>query len=259
MLVAIDKAVTRWLRIESFRQVVVYSLICAVVTTIVPMSVVAGALWRAPKFAFYMGVGIAGFIPVIITIPVAFVIFYMLLLIARTVDQVGAVIKFAPLTGVLTRAHFLAEAQRCYSRGGVFMMVDADHFKMINDSFGHDIGDAALKTLATALATCVGDNGFVGRLGGEEFGVFLPCANAPMASLMAQTIATGVRGNGREIEGHKIGLTVSIGAATKITGRSLDEAIKAADKLLYAAKRAGRDCAYIEGVTFTELHSCVVA
>lgn len=249
MLEAIEKAVTRWLRIESFRQVVGYSLLCAVFTTVVSMSVVGGALWPLPRIAFYMGLGIAAFIPIFITIPLAFIILYMLLLVTRTVDRVSALVQFDPLTGALTRSHFLAETHRLYSEGGVFMMVDADHFKQINDSHGHDVGDATLKRLAASLTACVGASGLVGRLGGEEFGVFLPRASAEMGSLVAQSIATAVRANGDTIEGHKIGLSVSIGAATQFSGRSLEGVIKAADMLLYAAKRAGRDCVYVEGVT----------
>lgn len=259
MFEAVDNAITRWLRIESFRQVVGYSLICAVFTTIVSMFVVGGALWRAPKFAFYTGIGIAGFIPILITIPLAFVIFYMLLLITRTVDKVSALVRFDPLTGVLTRSHFLAETHRLYSRGGVFMMVDADHFKQINDSYGHDVGDATLKLLASTLSACVGDSGLVGRLGGEEFGVFLPRASTEMGALAGQSIATAVRANGETIEGHEIGLTVSIGAATQFSGRSLDAAIKAADILLYAAKRAGRDRVYVEGVAVSTNEPSVAA
>ncbi|MCC3244947.1 GGDEF domain-containing protein [Methylocystis sp. WRRC1] len=252
MLEAFDRIISRWLRMESFRQVVGYTIVCTIFTTLVAVCVVGGALWPMPDVVFYFGVGIAAFIPIFITVPLAFVVFYMLLLITRTIDRVGALIQFDPLTGVLTRAHFLGETQRAFSQGGVFMMVDADHFKKINDTYGHDLGDSALKTLASSLTASVGDSGFVGRLGGEEFGVFLPRATSALALLMAQTIRTTVRASGAVIDGRAIGLTVSIGAAERRPGRSLDDAIKAADMLLYAAKRAGRDRAFIEGVTALE-------
>lgn len=249
MLENVDHFIARWFRIETFRQIVAMTILCTLFTTWVSVSVVGAALWHAPQFAFLFGVGIAAFIPIFITAPLAFIILYMLRLITRTVDQVSALIQFDPLTGALTRAHFLAETHRSHERDGVFMMVDADHFKKINDGFGHDVGDEVLKALASTLMASVGNSGLVGRLGGEEFGVYLPAITAEMAALVAQTIGQTIRIEGRMIAGCAVGLTVSIGAATHFAGRSLEETMKVADQLLYAAKRAGRDRAFIEGVT----------
>lgn len=259
MLESTDETISRWLRIESFRQVVVYSFICAAFTTFISVCVVGGALWPLPRFVFYFGVAIAAFIPIFISIPLAFVVFYMLLLLTRMIDQVGALIQFDQLTGVMTRAHFLAETQRNHSKGGVFLMVDADHFKTINDTYGHDVGDATLKVLASTLTASVGDSGFVGRLGGEEFGVFLPRVTAEMAALVAQTILQSVRIKGQEIRDCAIDLTVSIGVATHHAGQSFDNTIRSADQLLYAAKRAGRDRVFVESDSVARSRSAAAA
>ena len=87
--------------------------------------------------------------------------------------------RFDGLTGLLTRAYLLGQVRDHLNqhRSGAFLMVDADNFKLINDTFGHDVGDEALKRLADILRAAVSHDALVGRLGGEEFGVFLPGAN----------------------------------------------------------------------------------
>lgn len=150
------------------------------------------------------------------------------------------------LTGVTNRRCFLDQAERelrrkrpsaetCY-----VAMVDADHFKSINDTYGHAAGDRALKAVAEVLQACCRDGGLVGRLGGEEFGVLIPATNSQMAEQVAEQMCAGVAAL-KLMEGERrMPLTVSIGVAGN-DHVDLKDLLKKADAALYGAKDAGRN------------------
>ncbi|MEX6505152.1 GGDEF domain-containing protein [Jiella sp. M17.18] len=163
-------------------------------------------------------------------------------MVTAAIDKIEAFVKFDPLTGALARNYFLESARQAMGRGGAVLLVDADHFKRINDSHGHDVGDKALQQLGATLACCVPPDALVGRIGGEEFAVFLPAADQERIEPVAAGICRRMRTDGRVIAERRIGLTVSIGGATITPGSSLQAAMKRADDCLYAAKAAGRDC-----------------
>lgn len=151
-----------------------------------------------------------------------------------------------PLTGVLNRRAFeeriqqaLATARRTGSPLSV-LMIDADHFKSINDRFGHDVGDEVLKTMAKVMVDRLRETDCVARMGGEEFAILLPDTDDVGAELVAKSLLDRMRAT--EIDGPGK-VTVSVGAATAsmqvVTRHTL---MVAADKALYAAKAAGRDC-----------------
>lgn len=118
------------------------------------------------------------------------------------------------------------------------LMVDIDHFKSINDTFGHLTGDAILKELGDVLKTCVRGTDLVGRFGGEEFLVVLESTGGVDALGVAEKIR-------KEVENHvfseKIHLTISIGVSSYLEGLSVNDLIDQADKNLYEAKRNGRN------------------
>ncbi|HNW44520.1 MAG TPA: GGDEF domain-containing protein [Elusimicrobiales bacterium] len=123
-----------------------------------------------------------------------------------------------------------------------FMIVDIDHFKRLNDNYGHQFGDAVLKRVAQLLKDGVYETDFVGRYGGEEFGIVLPRADAAGVLRKAETIrarmAAEVFSQGLET----VRLTVSIGIAHfPRDGRTPAEVIAKADAALYAAKESGRN------------------
>ncbi len=148
------------------------------------------------------------------------------------------------LTGMLNRESFLAALDEAISGGGqgTLLFIDADHFKQINDRFGHPVGDDALRRLAKAIAGAVGRGGLSGRFGGEEFAVYLPGIALPDARPAALRILDAVRRLKIEAPGGRaIGLTVSIGAAGQAGGAALDELVIEADEQLYRAKAQGRN------------------
>lgn len=124
------------------------------------------------------------------------------------------------------------------------MVLDVDHFKAINDNFGHAAGDAVLCELAFALHTILRQSDVVGRVGGEEFVLMAAGADARHALSLAERIRTRVELMQVEAIGrHR--LTISIGVATRTRESSLEELIHHADKALYQAKQGGRNRAII--------------
>jgi len=152
------------------------------------------------------------------------------------------------LTGLASRRYFLAEAQREGARAQrrrrplSIGYLDIDHFKRINDSFGHNVGDHVLAGLARRLAAAVRAEDLLGRLGGEEFGLLLPETDAQEAVASARRLLHRVAGEPFETPAGPIRITLSVGVATAETpADAVDELIELADRQLYRAKIAGRN------------------
>jgi len=148
------------------------------------------------------------------------------------------------LTGLFNRDHFLEITGKLHKRGvgGTLLMIDADRFKTINDTFGHVAGDHALRIISEAIADSVRPDDFVGRVGGEEFAVFARDASLKEALSVAERIRKNVeaaRFKPTMMDMHK--LTVSIGGATFRPESTITDIMQKADERLYAAKHAGRN------------------
>lgn len=152
------------------------------------------------------------------------------------------------LTGVANRRTFFDAAEmeieryRRSPRPLSLVLFDADHFKRVNDVFGHPGGDAVLREFGALLMTTFRQIDVVARLGGEEFAVLLPSADLGNAMTVAERCRLAVEASEVNADGAQIRYTVSVGVATMDPGVSgLDELIKRADAALYAAKAAGRN------------------
>lgn len=153
------------------------------------------------------------------------------------------------MTGLLNRESFLErlEVLRLLPEGGTLLIIDADHFKRINDRFGHPTGDDALIRITTAIKTSVRKEDVIGRIGGEEFGAFLVGADIKEAMRVAQRIRCSVEGVEFFVSGDtRIPLTVSVGGAISRGEVGLSQLMRKADGCLYEAKRAGRNRVIIE-------------
>jgi diguanylate cyclase (GGDEF)-like protein len=118
------------------------------------------------------------------------------------------------------------------------ILFDLDHFKSINDGFGHSVGDAVLTRVAEILRRCIRDADICGRYGGEEFLVILPSASQAVALEIAERIRTTVAAQ----QWTQPGLAVSIsGGVAEYNGNGLAQLLETADKRLYRAKQAGRN------------------
>lgn len=131
------------------------------------------------------------------------------------------------------------QQERC--RDGALLVMDVDHFKNVNDNFGHDAGDEALKLIAQSIKSTLREVDLVGRMGGEEFSVFLPGIAPDRVFLVAERIRETVKAANFCPEGTPCDLSISIGGATYVHTASFSELYKLADKKLYDAKRNGRN------------------
>jgi diguanylate cyclase (GGDEF)-like protein len=151
------------------------------------------------------------------------------------------------LTGLPNRRSVLRQLEALISRGRrhghamALLMVDADHFKAVNDLHGHAAGDAALRALAERLCERLRTEDVAGRFGGEEFVIALPDADAAGAVAVAEGVRAAVSARPLTIAGRELSLTVSVGWATW-EDDDLGQLLARADGALYEAKAAGRDC-----------------
>ncbi|MGB5063318.1 MAG: sensor domain-containing diguanylate cyclase, partial [Candidatus Competibacter sp.] len=167
----------------------------------------------------------------------------------RMLEELRYLAAIDGLTGLYNRRHFLDLCERELQRARRYrlevglLMLDADRFKDVNDTHGHDVGDEVLRLLARLCRTALREVDIVGRLGGEEFAVLLPQTDLPAARDAAERLREAIAQTALPLgDGRMLRFTVSIGAcafaAQHITVRDL---LKAADQALYAAKRSGRN------------------
>lgn len=122
------------------------------------------------------------------------------------------------------------------------LFIDLDHFKSINDTYGHAVGDDVLRTVAQTLRATVRRSDIVGRIGGEEFSVFLPNTHLHGAQQLAETLRVAIESIHIEVDGVRLKITASIGVAAKRFDQETMQAIQQhADQAMYEAKRGGRN------------------
>jgi diguanylate cyclase (GGDEF)-like protein len=152
------------------------------------------------------------------------------------------------MTGLYNRRHFLtlAEAEwvrfQRYQRPLSVLMIDIDHFKSVNDRYGHAVGDQAIASVATACQQSKRNSDIVGRLGGEEFAVLLPETDSAQAAIVAGRILERVAGQILPVHDLQFKLTISVGTASATSSMSgVDALLRAADEAMYRAKAGGRN------------------
>jgi diguanylate cyclase (GGDEF)-like protein len=137
----------------------------------------------------------------------------------------------------------IAKAVR-YKHPASVLMVDIDHFKSVNDTWGHSTGDRVIQSLARAMVANIRHTDVVGRLGGEEFAVVLTNTDSEGASILANRLRESIEHSAtvKSDSGSQVCFTVSIGVASLEEGASSFEALLGrADNALYDAKRRGRN------------------
>ncbi|MYL85326.1 diguanylate cyclase [Desulfovibrio aerotolerans] len=157
-----------------------------------------------------------------------------------------------PLTGACNRRHFLARADEEFYRSKrygtplSFLMADIDHFKNINDRYGHAVGDVVLKDFTRIICVCLRQSDTIGRLGGEEFGILLPETEVADALTIAQRIINAMAETVFDQGNYNVSATVSIGIATmRENDVSIADLSKRADDALYTSKDTGRNRATV--------------
>tara|TARA_R110001592_G_scaffold67975_7_gene208284 strand:- start:1582 stop:2820 length:1239 start_codon:yes stop_codon:yes gene_type:complete len=152
------------------------------------------------------------------------------------------------LTGILNRGNFFETAQHLLmlsqrqKSSASFVLMDLDHFKMVNDTYGHFIGDKVLIHFTHTIQTFLRKSDLIGRLGGEEFAIFLSDTGVDDAFKLADKMRKTIGDSTLEIEGKTVTYTVSLGVvSSEPNDHSINELFKRADLKLYGAKDKGRD------------------
>ncbi|MBK8375015.1 GGDEF domain-containing protein [Sphingorhabdus sp.] len=247
------------LRVHTQKQVIRYTALITGLAVAAPVAVVAGILSAVPgipSMAILIGIAMATLIPLFITPPLAYFGLNLLRMMNQTIEKVDQQIRFDGLTGVFNRSYML-DSIRARQVGGPLMIVDADHFKRINDVHGHAVGDAALVVIANTISKTVGAYGLVGRLGGEEFAVFLPGHDRETGMEIATAICANIRAINPLIDGKHVPLSVSIGCTMHPASTVIGASLKNADDLLYHAKNEGRDRAEFDAGPLPEVREVV--
>jgi diguanylate cyclase (GGDEF)-like protein len=153
-----------------------------------------------------------------------------------------------PLTGAFNRRYLIEESEKqiklCGDAGLNYslIMLDVDHFKQINDTYGHHIGDEVLKILVRRMRHSLKKDTLIARYGGEEFVITLPGASLDNALSTAERMRNTVKASNFAISGIELPITISLGvASTSHCGIDLQELLNNADKAMYKAKNSGRN------------------
>lgn len=169
--------------------------------------------------------------------------------LAEALARVEGLAESDELTGLANRRRILEVLGRTREKqiqGGQsygIAMLDVDHFKRINDSFGHPVGDEVLRTIARLMRKVMREGDAIGRVGGEEFLLVLPGTSTVLdLDFIAERLRSAVEGHDWSALQPRLEVTASIGVAIGVVGEPVERVLQRADQGLYAAKRAGRNC-----------------
>jgi diguanylate cyclase (GGDEF)-like protein len=192
-----------------------------------------------------------GFFPLFALLTLLYVVGTAFIVVVMAKEHSALVHKTAAmtdhLTGLFNRRGFfeaaekLLETQRKQGQSVTIMMFDLDHFKSINDRFGHEVGDDALQAFAATASSNMRLHDIFGRLGGEEFAAILP-GGTETALMVGERVRAAFETSGVEIAGHAMNATVSIGITESLADVAhIQTMLSRADRALYAAKAKGRN------------------
>ena len=199
-------------------------------------------------------------LPLLLAGPLSYVLLSKLRQLAIAHWQLSVHAATDSLTSVLNRGAFTALVEAYLHEvksserdtKGALLIIDADNFKSINDRYGHDRGDDALRLIASSVSGALRSVDLVGRIGGEEFGVFLPGSSPISAEAVAERIRLTINGAEFLPEGKLHRLSVSIGGAAFDRRLPYRELFRFADQHLYLAKENGRNQVSVSPITHYE-------
>jgi diguanylate cyclase (GGDEF)-like protein len=210
------------------------------------LPILLGDLLRPQDDRFSGSVWVTAFSIELVLYAVGTVFVIFMLVSERTVSAHKRAASIDPLTGMFNRRGFAEATSRVIEREAsagrpvTVLIFDIDHFKSINDRFGHPAGDEILKLFAAIVVNTLRITDLSGRIGGEEFAALLPCS-LEEAITAAERVRESFANSGVVIEDGPVDTTVSIGVAGGPAGTELEVLLAAADTALYQAKRSGRN------------------
>lgn len=188
-----------------------------------------------------------GLIAAILSPPLCAIIVYEVYRMGRRREELQQRLAHDLLTGLTSRRELNDQERRITETPGVLLLLDVDHFKRVNDSLGHSVGDEVLQNVAHVLRDHCRQTDLACRYGGEEFLVFFPKTDAKTGQKLADRMRKAVGENVHvQYDGVKTPITVSGGWMHKPAGQRMSDAINHVDTALYAAKHNGRNqlCAH---------------
>jgi diguanylate cyclase (GGDEF)-like protein len=210
------------------------------------LPILLGNLLQPHDDQFASSIWVTGFSVELVLYAVGTVFVIFMLVSERAVSAHRNAASMDPLTGMFNRRGFseissrLIEREAKAGRPVTALIFDIDHFKSINDRFGHPAGDEVLKLFATVVVNTLRLSDLSGRIGGEEFAALLPCS-LEEGVVAAERVREAFANSGIVVEDGPVDTTVSIGVAGGPAGTELEVLLAAADTALYQAKRSGRN------------------
>ena len=229
------------------------------VTMLGPIQIFFGKVFASSSFLLLLLVGSAPILAVpflvggisltqiVLSLLSLLVIGFLASVLIEYQQHLSALATEDPLTGLMNRRGMEDALHVTLASAGredlptAAIMVDIDHFKRVNDSFGHDTGDQVLRQIANLLAGMCRASDVVARVGGEEFLLVLPNTTMGAARVLAERIRVAVAERPMQVDGHDIAITISLGVAGSAGFANLDVLSSEADQAMYIAKRGGRN------------------
>ena len=236
-------------KIGRFNTVVIITSIAvtaSLVTTLTTVTFLAGQGYTLhTEIAVLLSTGI----PLLVAPPIAWYLVGLLLRVYRVEQEMRALASYDSLTGLPSRHAFFDNANNYVSlakrerKTFSVMIIDLDHFKSINDRYGHPAGDAVLKLFADVVNSVARRSDIIGRLGGEEFAIVLPSTSTSEALEFSERLHHAISQAVLKYKGSAIRYTASIGLSEYDTESedSIDDLLARADLALYQAKQSGRN------------------
>jgi diguanylate cyclase (GGDEF)-like protein len=245
-----DRLAEAFNRLSAFRQsglITAAALAAADFLTVVFYSIFfSDRLW--------LDLALTSLIVVVVAFPLSWCFMMRSAKFAELAAELTKANRIDDLTGLLNRKTFLLEAKLLIgvTAGqdgvGTLLFIDADHFKSVNDTFGHATGDAVLCELGAALKAPLLAGDLAGRLGGEEFAVLLIDEGRGRTTHVCESIRQNVKAICDIVGLGKHEITVSIGVSAHLPGQDIETLLMCADKNLYMAKAMGRDTLFNDEV-----------
>ena len=213
---------------------------------LISIAMTAFMIWDVPPRFFMTGMINASVIPAVAAPLTLSVVYRLQMKNHNLLLENRRLAEEDDLTGLFNRRAFLERAgkamQRMDASGPIALhMIDVDHFKQINDTYGHQTGDGAIASIAEVLARSAPDEAIVARLGGEEFVVLTSAGNAGEAGVQAELMRRAVERSSSYHGEDELKMTVSIGVVMTDKPVAISELLSAADKALYKSKGSGRN------------------
>ena len=196
------------------------------------------------EYAFYT----ASIVPMLVAAPICYLTARMALQLSNAHAMLKELAHTDELTGLINRRSFFQSSELILNEARdanetlSLLVIDADYFKQLNDTYGHATGDAALQFITEQLRSCVRKTDLVCRLGGEEFALLITGMTEMEASRLAERILEKIASRPMFWDEKIIEMSVSCGVADTSVGYDMTALFKAADDALYAAKNGGRNC-----------------